>query len=192
MTARGKYILSMSDVGAVMKYEPLKRHLEGLFEHGEVRLSFPEIERILGFPLPRSAHEHQAWWSNTRAGHSHAAAWLDAGWKTMALDVTARKVSFVKAADPVAGLAEKGAPFLRDDPSVVTFPADALDSRALRMIDEHVKIHGGSRASACVALLDQLANDRLAAMVDWFQKASKPSTTSSADLIREDRDSDER
>jgi hypothetical protein len=60
------------------------------------------------------------------------------------------------------------------------------------MIDYHVETHGGDRVSACAALLDQLAEDRLAAMFDWFQKASKPSTVSSAELIREDRDSDER
>ena len=175
-----------------MKYDPLKRHLEGLVQHGELRLGFAEIERILGFSLPRSAHDHQAWWSNTRAGHSHAAAWLDAGWKTAALDLTARQVGFVKADDAPAGVAEERAPFLRDDPAVVAFPLDALGERAVRMLDEHVKTHGGDRASACVALLDQLANDRLVAMVEWFQKASKPSTISSAELIREDRDSDER
>lgn len=175
-----------------MKYEPLKRHLESLFSRGEVRLGFAEIEHILHFSLPRSAYTHQAWWSNTRLGHSHAAAWLDAGWKTAALDLAARQVSFVKAHDAPAGVAEERAPFLLDDPAVVAFPLDALGERAVRMLDEHVKTHGGSRASACVALLDQLANDRLVAMVEWFQKASKPSMISSAELIREDRDSDER
>ncbi len=175
-----------------VKYEPLKRHLEGLFQHSEVRLSFAELERILGFALPRSAQDHQAWWSNTRAGHSHAVAWLDAGWKTAALDLAARQVSFVKADDAPGGVAEERAPFLRDAPAIVTFPLDALGERAVRMLDGHVKDHGGNRTSACIALLDQLANDRLVAMVEWFQKASKPSTTSGADLIREDRDSDER
>jgi hypothetical protein len=177
-----------------MKYEPLKRHLEGVFQHGEVRLGFVEIERILGFGLPRSAHDHQAWWSNTRAGHSHAAAWLGAGWKTAALDLAARQVSFVRADEGLArtGLAEESAPFRHQAAETIALSLDALGSRALRMIDRHVEAHGGDRASACAALLDQLANDRLAAMVDWFQKASPRLTVSSADLIREDRDSDER
>jgi hypothetical protein len=174
------------------KYEPLKRHLEGMFEHGQVRLSFAEIERILGFSLPPSAYEAQPWWSNTRAGHSQAAAWLDAGWKTAALDLGGRQVAFVKTDSLPDGVAEESAPFLRDDPAVVAFPLDALGERAVRMLDEHVKTHGGDRTSACIALLDQLANDQLVAMVEWFQKASPPSTFDAVDLIREDRDSDER
>lgn len=172
------------------KYEPLKRHLEGMFQHGEVRLSFAEIEKILGFSLPPSAYEAQPWWSNTRAGHSQAVAWLDAGWKTTALDLAGRQVSFVRD-EGVAGPAEERTPFVRND-AVVTFPLDALGERAVRMLDRHVKDHGGDSTSACIALLDQLANDRLVAMVEWFQKASKPSAISGADLIREDRDSDER
>jgi len=172
------------------KYEPLKRHLEGMFQHDEVRLSFAEIERILGFSLPPSAHDAQPWWSNTRAGHSQAAAWLDAGWKTAGLDLAARQVSFVKA--DASGVAEEGAAFRHQDTEAIVLPLAALHTRALRMIDEHVAEHGGDRASACVALLDQLANDRLAAMVDWFQKASPPLTVDVVDLIREDRDSDER
>ena len=171
-----------------MKYEPLKRHLEGVFQRDEVRFGFEEIERILCFSLPRSAYEHPAWWSNTRAGHSHAAAWLDAGWKTAALDLAARKVSFVKAALVRPGVAEDGVPFRRQDAATIVLPLDALGPRALRMIDWHVEKHGGDRISACVTLLDQLAKDRLTAMFEWFQKASTPSTISSADLIREDRD----
>lgn len=177
-----------------MKYEPLKRHLEGMFQHGEVRLGFAEIERILDFSLPRSAYRHQAWWSNTRAGHSHAAAWLDAGWKTAALDLAGRQVSFVKATNGPfpAGVAEDGAAFQHREAEPIILSAGALSPRALRMIDYHVESNGGDRVSACAALLDQLAEDRLTAMFEWFQKASKPSAISSAELIREDRDSDER
>ncbi|KQY93358.1 hypothetical protein ASD21_11385 [Caulobacter sp. Root1455] len=170
------------------KYEPLKRHLEGMFQHGEVRLSFAEIERILGFSLPPSAYDAQPWWSNTRAGHSQAAAWLDAGWKTATLDLAARQVSFVKAA--ALGVAEDGASFQHQDTEAIVLPIAALHTRALRMIDEHVKEHGGDRSGACVALLDQLANDRLAAMVDWFQKRSPPLTddVDIVALIQEGRD----
>ena len=175
-----------------MKYEPLKRYLESLFQSGETRLSFAEIERILGFPLPRSACDHQAWWSNTRAGHSHAAAWLDAGWKTGGLDIAARRVSFIKVDNPLGGVAEEHAPFRHLDTRTIVLSPDVLSPRALRMIDDHVETHGGDRVKACATLLDQLAADRLAAMFDWFQKASRPATISSAELIREDRDSDER
>lgn len=174
-----------------MKYEPLKRHLESSFSRGEMRLGFAEIERMLRFSLPRSAYAHQAWWSNTRVGHSHAAAWLDAGWKTAALDLVAQKVSFVREGTG-SGLAEQGSSFRHRNAEIIALPASALSERALRMLDEHVKTDGGDRASACIALLDQLANDRLVALVEWFQNASPRSTVDAVDLIREDRDSDER
>lgn len=170
-----------------MKYEPLKRYFEGRFDAVTIRLSFAEIDKILGFRLPRSARDHQAWWSNTRIGHSHAAAWLDPGWKTSGLDLTSQRVTFVKM-DTSSGLAEEGAAFLHPGAEIIALSPAALGPRALRMIDHHVEKHGGDRASACAALLDQLAKDRLTAMFEWFQKASAPSTISSADLIREDRD----
>lgn len=172
-----------------MKYAPLLRFLEGRAGSTTLRLSFAEITDILGFSLPASARKHQAWWSNTREGHSHAAAWLDAGWKTEMLDLADERISFVKA--PSGGFAEgPGAAFdhqtsWRD----VKITIGGLSAPALRMIDNHVEDHGGDRASACVALLDMLATDRLKAMFDWFQQASPRSDIDSVDLIREDRDS---
>ena len=45
------------------KYEPLPQFLSS--KTGAVhRMSFEQIERILGFKLPKSAYEHEAWWSN--------------------------------------------------------------------------------------------------------------------------------
>jgi hypothetical protein len=57
-------------------------------------MSFREIERVLGFKLPKSAYEHEAWWSNNANGHSHARAWLKFGWRTEAVDLAGRKVTF--------------------------------------------------------------------------------------------------
>lgn len=171
-----------------MKYEPLKRYLEGRFEAETIRLSFTEIDHILGFRLPRSARDHQAWWSNTRIGHSHAAAWLDADWKTTALDLAGEAVTFVRNA--ANGVAESpGAPFQHKsrEPDLV-IPANDLSHAAVLMIDNHVREQGGDRTSAAVALLNDLARDRRAAMFDWFQKASPRSTIDSTDLVREDRD----
>lgn len=75
------------------KYEPLPQFLASV---GDVacRMSFSEIERILGFKLPKSAYQHEAWWSNNATGHSHARAWLQSGWRTEAVDLAARKVTF--------------------------------------------------------------------------------------------------
>src|SRR3972149_6702108 len=78
------------------KYEPLPQFLASA--HGAMkRLSFAEIERILGFKLPKSAYEHEAWWSNNATGHSHARAWMQAGWRTEAVDLAGRKVTFQRS-----------------------------------------------------------------------------------------------
>jgi hypothetical protein len=61
--------------------------------------SFPEIEGILGFSLPRSAYAYPAWWSNDATGHSHSLTWQDAGWKAEQVDLQNRQVTFRKTGD---------------------------------------------------------------------------------------------
>lgn len=64
------------------KYEPLELYLSALpLKMREVTLSFAEIERILGTPLPESAVVHRPWWENQRESKSRpqAHAWLSAG-----------------------------------------------------------------------------------------------------------------
>ncbi len=79
------------------KYESLPQFLTS--ERGSTkRMSFAEIERILGFKLPKSAYKHEAWWSNNATGHSHARAWLEAGWRTEEVDLAGRKVTFQRSA----------------------------------------------------------------------------------------------
>lgn len=78
---------------AMSKYEPLPQFLSR--NGAEIRrMSFREIESVLGFKLPASAYEHEAWWSNNERGHSHARAWLRSGWRTESVDLAGRKVTF--------------------------------------------------------------------------------------------------
>jgi hypothetical protein len=80
------------------KYEGLSQFLAAA--RGDVqRLTFSEIERALGFKLPKSAYEYPAWWSNNPAGHSHSRAWTEAGWRTEAVDLSSRKVTFQRAVE---------------------------------------------------------------------------------------------
>ena len=60
------------------KYSNLKFHLE---ESGSsiVTMTFAELEKVLGFPLPASAGKFKNWWSNTRSGQS--SSWQEAGYK---------------------------------------------------------------------------------------------------------------
>lgn len=78
------------------KYDPLREYLEAS-DKPVVRLSFAEIERILGDALPASAYKHSAWWSNEAPGgmHSHAKSWLDAGYRTQHLDRNGQTVEFI-------------------------------------------------------------------------------------------------
>lgn len=75
-------------------YAPLAVHLAAA-SAGVERLSFAQIERILGRPLPASARRYRAWWSNEASGtHTHSAAWMGTGWLVDAVDLNAGIVSF--------------------------------------------------------------------------------------------------
>lgn len=78
-----------------MKYLPIADFLDAQ-RQGRLRMSFAEVEKILGARLPKSAVEYQAWWAND-PGHSQAKAWMEAGWQTENLNLSARTVEFVRA-----------------------------------------------------------------------------------------------
>jgi hypothetical protein len=82
----------------VSKYEALPQFLSRV-EGATYRMRFGEMEKILGFKLPKSAYKHEAWWSNNDTGHSHARAWLKSGWRTEAVDLAGRKVTFRRSAE---------------------------------------------------------------------------------------------
>jgi len=169
-----------------MKYEALKRHLEHQFDLDRTSMSFAEIEGVLAFPLPVSARKYQAWWSNARQGHSHAAAWLDAGWRTADLDLTGETVSFVK--DQASGLAEDGGAFRHRDAEGVLLRLDDLSPMARRLVESHASQHDMDLTRAVTDILHETAIQRRRATLDWFAQALPPTGLDSVDLIREDRD----
>lgn len=78
------------------KYEPLTHYLEN--RPDEIwDAQFAEIERVLGFPLPTSAHEYPAWWANQQPGHSQTRGWRDAGWETGRVDLAGKRLRFVRS-----------------------------------------------------------------------------------------------
>ncbi len=74
-------------------YQPLEKYLKSQ-SFGEIPMSFAEIARILGRALPKSAYDHRPWWANEAAGHSHAKAWLNAGFETAQVDMAQQKLIF--------------------------------------------------------------------------------------------------
>ena len=90
------------------KYEPLTHYLEN--HAGEIwDASFADVERILGFALPRSAHDYAAWWANQKPGHSQTRGWSDAGWETGQVDLAAKKVRFRRGRRPERSMSSANA-----------------------------------------------------------------------------------
>lgn len=76
------------------KYDRLEHYLKECCVP-EIRLSFSEIERIVGFSLPRSAYTYPMWWAN--GGHTQAYAWLNAGYIVKDFDLAKRVVLFCRS-----------------------------------------------------------------------------------------------
>ncbi len=75
------------------RYQRLYSHLCSLPDR-EWRVSFADIEAVLGFELPVSARMHRPWWSNQIDRHSQAIAWMAAGWETAEVDVRGETLLF--------------------------------------------------------------------------------------------------
>ena len=75
------------------KYEPLTNFLRRQ-SRAVVRMSFDEIERVIGAKLPPSATRHRAWWSNNAQNNVMTKAWKDAGFESEDVDMKGRRVIF--------------------------------------------------------------------------------------------------
>jgi hypothetical protein len=76
------------------KYSPLADFLRAQ-QRDEVPMTFAEIERIVGSPLPRS-HRYRSWWSNNSFNSVMTKVWLDAGFRSSDVDIKRRKLVFRK------------------------------------------------------------------------------------------------
>ena len=64
-------------------YDPLQAFLSRQ-SAPEIILTFEEIGRLIGQPLPQSARTYDAFWANEEAPktrHNHCRAWRNAGYK---------------------------------------------------------------------------------------------------------------
>jgi hypothetical protein len=69
-------------------------------------MTFAEIEKIVGTPLPNS-QRYPAWWSNNPFNNVMTQVWLDAGFVTEQVDVASRKLVF-RRARPRSSLGDEG------------------------------------------------------------------------------------
>lgn len=78
------------------KYEPLKGYLKFRAAFTDsVKLSFAQIDGIIGDNLPMEAYRSENWWANL-TNTAHARAWLEAGWKTSEVNLKEGYVVFRK------------------------------------------------------------------------------------------------
>jgi len=80
------------------RYAPLAIWLQSQpSSRDRARLTFEDIEGIIGEVLPPSAHQHRAWWANDTS-HVHAKQWLDAGWRVAQVSAAEQRVVFARIA----------------------------------------------------------------------------------------------
>jgi hypothetical protein len=175
------------------KYQPLEHFLR-LRSDVRVRLSFAEIEQIVGFPLPRSARQYAPWWANVGGSHVQAQSWLCAGWRTRDVDVAGGKVTFERsepgtrmagATPGVSGMAEGASPFVR---GATVFETDRLPARAARVLADYLEEAQQDLLVAFTNALEDAAVTRRRRMIARFEAMSPLVDGDSTDLIREARD----
>ncbi len=91
------------------KYEPLHDHLAKCGAGDQVRLSFGEIEELVG-SLPPGARRLRQWWTND--SRIQAQAWRAAGWRVLLVDMGAEQVLFERypGGEPEASASSYRAP----------------------------------------------------------------------------------
>lgn len=167
------------------KYAPLNRHLAGT-STDRIRLSFAEIERILGFSLPASARTYAPWWANVGGSHVQARAWMDAGWQTLQVDVPGEAVSFVRESKPPRStLQERGSSFLDGE---IRIDTRRLSADAAQSLSAYLDEADGDLAAAIDRALRDASETRRRRMIERFATAAPTVSGDSTQLIREDRD----
>jgi hypothetical protein len=87
------YVITHTQHTPDRKYQPLTEFLRR-HPRAVVRMTFAEIERVIGAKLPPSAMRHRAWWSNNAQNNVMTKAWRDAGFESEEVDMKGRRVAF--------------------------------------------------------------------------------------------------
>lgn len=77
------------------KYQPLFEYLQKCDRH-EITLTFADIETLIQNPLPDSAKNKKAWWSNRSKNALQSTAWMNAGYRVENVDFEDKSVTFRK------------------------------------------------------------------------------------------------
>jgi hypothetical protein len=177
------------------RYDKLKHFLIAA-KFTDLDMSFAQIEKVLGRALPPSAFKHRAWWSNNPENNVMTRAWIDAGYQTADVDMTAKTVSFVFGGQNVPapvqfqapkGLAEKPATgFIYD--GVFEGMKTSLSPRAREWLDMVGKNENDSNRVVINVIESLAAKSLRRSIIDKYAKLNIGSGSDSVDLIREARD----
>ena len=83
------------------KYQALGDYLAAL-QADEVTLTFPQMERIIGAPMPAAAHTRRFWLNNPRSPGHPSREWLRVGWRVAAAELRRDQVTFQRPRDITA------------------------------------------------------------------------------------------
>src|SRR5262249_16410955 len=88
------------------KYAPLGDYLRKQ-RGSQVRMTFGQIERLIGGKLPASQH-NRAWWSNNPFNNVMTKVWLDAGFVTDQAHIEGRHLVFPRVAKEETPMGQLG------------------------------------------------------------------------------------
>lgn len=121
------------------KYQPLRNFLEDRTA-SEIRMTFDEVEKVLGFKLPKLSKGQRPWWSNNPGNNVMTKEWLAAGFRTEQVDVEREQLVFrrvtasssVRSDDPPRAEDQEGSKHRRRHPAFgalkdVTWIAPGVD-----------------------------------------------------------------
>jgi hypothetical protein len=89
------------------KYDPLKAFLTAQPAE-RVPMTFNEIEKLVGAPLPKSK-QYPAWWSNNPSNNTMTHVWLEAGFTTEQVDTVGERLVFRRVRSSGEPTGQKGA-----------------------------------------------------------------------------------
>ncbi len=170
------------------KYDPLRMFLARAGKP-DFELSFEDIERTLGFPLPRSARVHRPWWSNEGSGtHVQARAWMDAGYQVWEVDLKRERTRFRRKRPDSSDQARPESPDRPGTVDLIHVRRCALSPAAQRLLAEYSAEADHDEAAALARAVHEAAKARRAALVASASAQAPRVADDSVALIREDRD----
>lgn len=115
------------------KYIPLSHYFQSA-TNSSIRLTFSEIEQIMGQNLPNAAYLNKSWWKKSKPPAKHFHAWMDAGYRVSEVEPD-RFVVFEKV-DTNNKAADKDA---EDKDILLIRTAEHGDARSLAMLQKTVE-----------------------------------------------------